>query len=137
MRPLPKSDIPDGEVLIKYCYPGAFPDGQTEIPVSLFDQIELSCDWKLFRADPRTSYHVSEGKNRIIEITVCDDIRSPKNPRRSGEVVQAWRQQIIYDPVSEKDDTIHGANLAHSLIIGRKKAAVKEAIVANAVWYDV
>jgi hypothetical protein len=76
-------------------------------------------------------------KNRVVEIRVCDDIRNPKNPKRYGQVVDAWRQQILYDPLTAAQDPVHGANDAHSLIIGRKKAAVREAIVSNSTWYDI
>lgn len=125
------SEIPNGEILFKYIYPKALPEGQDDIPVSIFNDPELSCDWERFRNDPYTSFHIEEGKTTIIAITVSDDIKYPKNPKRKGQIVDAWKQDIIHDPVSEEDDPRHGENFAHSLIKGRKKLAVKEAIKDN------
>lgn len=136
MRPLPGSDIPDGEILFRYCNPGAFPEGQVEIPGSLFNYPELSCDWERLRPDPTTSFHLAEGKTRVIAITVCDAIRNPRNPKR-GNLEPSWRQEIIYAPVSDDDDALHGANEAHSLIRGKKKMAVRDALVAHSVWRDL
>lgn len=134
MPPSPGSEIPNGEVLYRWCRRDAFPKDQIEIPVSLFDDINLSCDWARFQPDPTTSRHVEEGKTRVIEISVCDEIKNPRNPKRDGELVPDWKQQIIYEPTEDPD---HGRNDAHSLIRGRKKMAVKNAIVANSIWWDI
>lgn len=134
MPPSPGSVIPNGEVLYRWCRSDAFPKGQMEIPGSLFSDIELSCDWARFRLDPSTSFHVEEGRSRVIAITVCDEIKRPRNPKRVGEIVSAWKQQVIYDPI---EDPVHGPNDAHSLIKGRKKMAVRNAIVANSKWCDI
>jgi hypothetical protein len=93
----------------------------------------LSCDWEKYQKKPCTSFHVKEGKTCIIKITVCDDIRNPKNPKRKGQPVPDWHQDIIHTPVSAGEDPIHGENEAHSLIKGRKKAAVCEAIRDNSI----
>jgi hypothetical protein len=126
-------EIPDGEILYRYINPHIFPDGQTDIPLSIFGEIDLSCDWEKYQKDPFSSFHVGEGKTCIIKIIVCDDIRNPKNPKRQGQAVPAWHQNIIHDPLSAEKDPVHGANYAHSLIQGRKKAAVCEAIRDNAI----
>lgn len=125
------SVIPDGEKLLRYANPKAFPEGQLEIPIGVFNDPELSCDWYKYVVDPQKSFHITEGKTVIIEITVCDEIRNPRNPRRSGEIVEDWKQEIIHKPITEKEDPIHGANYAHSLIKGKKKAAVTSAIQKN------
>jgi len=127
--------IPDGEFLYRYCNPKIFPEGQIDIPTSIFYDREMSCDWEHYRKDPFTSYHIKEGNTCVIQITVCDAIRNPKNPKRIGQTVPAWRQDIIHSPVSEEDDPVHGANQAHSLIRGLKKMAVREAIRDNAQIY--
>ena len=132
----PSEEIPDGEILFRYCMPQVFPPGQIEIPTSIFNDPNLSCDWEKYRSDPSTSFHIAEGKTRIISITINDDIRNPKNPQK-GYPVAAWKQRIIHDPKAEEDDMIHGANEAHSLINGRKKAAVCEALVKSSTWKDV
>jgi hypothetical protein len=124
-------EIQDGEILYRYANPNIFPEGQTDIPLSIFGEIELSCDWAMYQKEPFSSFHIGEGKTRIIKITVCDDIRWPKNPKRRGQVVPEWHQDIIHAPVSAEEDAVHGENYAHSLIKGRKKAAVCEAIRDN------
>jgi hypothetical protein len=111
------------------------PEGQAEIPASIFNDRELSCDWERYRKDPFTSYHIKEGKICVIQITVCDAIRNPKNPKRVGQAVPDWRQDIIHSPITAEDDTVHGANEAHSLIRGLKKLPVLEAIRDNALVY--
>lgn len=123
--------IPDGEVLFKYAKKEAFPLGQEEIPSSIFNDPDLSCDWKKFRNNPLTSFHIGEGKGCVIAIMVCDDIRNPKNPKRTGQIVDDWKQEIIYAPVLAEEDPRHGANNAHSLIKGKKKSAVIDAIRKN------
>ena len=138
MTPLPKSEIPNNEILIRYCLPGAFPDDQIDIPSSVYNDTELSCDWTQFRPDPRTSFHVfKEGLTRIISITVCDDIKNPRNPKSKGRLEEAWKQDILYDPIFEGDDTENGENLAHSLIKGAKKAAVVDILRMKSTWYDL
>jgi hypothetical protein len=123
--------IADGETLFRFAKKEAFPPGQNELPLSIFNDPELSCDWKKFRENPLTSFHLTEGKTIIIEITICDDIRNPKNPKRTGEVVKEWKQEIIYAPITAEQDLTHGANLAHSLIKGKKKSAVTDALRKN------
>jgi hypothetical protein len=127
--------IPDGEILFRFAKKEAFPPDQTELPTSIFNDPELSCDWKKFRPDPRTSFHIAEGKNQVIAIVVCDEIRNPRNPKRIGEIVDDWKQQIIYAPIKGNQDMRHGANKAHSLIKGKKKAAVIEALRKNSSFY--
>ena len=100
----------------------------------MFSDIELSCDWARFCPDPTKSRHVVEGKTRVIEISVCDEIKNPRNPKREGELVPDWQQQVIYDPIEDPD---HGPNDAHSLIKGRKKMAVSNAIASNSIWWDI
>ncbi len=70
----------------------------------------------------------------MIEISVCDEIKNPRNLKRVGEIVSAWKQQVIYDPI---EDPVQGPNDAHSLIKGRKKMAVRNAIVANSIWWEI
>lgn len=123
--------IQDEEILFRYAKKEAFPAGQTELPSSIFNDPELSCDWKKFRADPLTSFHLSEGKTSIVAITVSNDIRNPQNPKRIGQVVPDWHQEIIYAPISAEEDPLHGENKAHCLIKGKKKAAVLDAIRAS------
>jgi len=134
MPPSPGSAIPDCEVLYRWCRSDAFPKDQAEIAGSLFGDIELPCDWARFRPDPSTSFYVEEGRARVIAITVCDETKNPRNPKRVGEIVSAWKQRVIYDPIVEP---VHGPNDAHSLIKGRKKMAVRNAIVANSRWWDI
>ena len=133
----PENEIPDGEILYRFCKPEALPIGQSEIPTSIFNDKKLSCDWKRYREDPKSSFHISEGKSIVISITVTDEIRNPRNPKRAGEVVHDWKQKIYHDPISVADDSKHGANTAHSLIEGKKKIAVQEALVHNSVIIDL
>ena len=114
-----------------------FPEGQTDIPTSIFNDREMSCDWERYQKNPFSSFHIREGKSCVIQITVCYAIRNPKNPRRVGQVEPAWRQDIIHSPVTAEDDTVHGANQAHSLIRGSKKMPVVEAIRDNALIYGI
>jgi len=132
-----ETEIPDNEILYRYCNPGIFPKGQTKIPASIFNDPELSCDWERYQKDPFTSIQIAEGKTCVIKITVCDAIRNPTNPRNSGQVEPKWRQEIIHSPVAAEDDPVHGANQAHSMIRGRKKAAVQEAIRDHALIYGI
>ena len=132
------NEIPNGETLFRYCLPSAFPQDQKEIPVSIFQiEKELSCDWKKFRNDPRTSHHVIEKRNRVISILVCDKIKNPTNPKRNGAPVPDWKQDIIYSPITAEEDLIHGENKAHSLIKGPKKIAICNIISQCSSWEDV
>ena len=131
------TEIPDGEILYKYCKPEIFPEGQNEIPASIFYDPEMSCDWERYQKDPFSSFHIPEGKTCVIQITVCDAIRNPTNPKRIGKVEPAWRQDIVHSPVTAEDDTVHGANEAHSLIRGKKRMPVLEAIKDNARIYGI
>ena len=123
--------IQDGEILFRFARKEAFPIGQDEIPSIIFNDPELSCDWQKFRSDPLSSYHISEGKSYVVAIKVCDDIRNPKNPKRVGQIVDDWKQEIIYAPIKEEEDINHGANPAHSLIKGKKKGPITDAIRRN------
>ena len=111
------------------------PEGQNEIPISIFSDREMPCDWERYQKDPYSSFHIHEGKICIIQITVCDAIRNPRNPRRYGQVVSDWHQDIIHSPVTAQDDPVHGANQAHSLIRGLKRMPVMEAIRDNASFF--
>jgi len=122
--------------LFRYAKPNAFPEGQSELPTGIFQDPNLSCDWKKFRMDPYSSFHIQEGKSVVVLINVCDDIRNPKNPKRKGEIVDDWKQEIFHDPITKEDDPIHGANGAHSLIRGKKKKAVVDALIANSDFYQ-
>lgn len=127
-QPSPGYEIPDGEILYRYFNPKIIPDGQEEIPAAIFNDPELSCDWAKFKDNPFSSYHITEGRSGVIAITINDNIRNPKNPKRSGQIVQDWHQDIVYDPIMVVDEKGHLPNNAHSLIRGPKKAAVVEAI---------
>ena len=81
--------------------------------------------------DPSESPHVRIGNKLVIEITVCDDIRNPKNPKSKGRLEPAWRQEIIHDPTSEPVYGVEYDNNSHSLIRGLKRKPVREALVAN------
>jgi hypothetical protein len=137
MSQSPTTEIPDGEILYRYCSPFAFPPDQEEIPTSVFQDANLSCDWERYRPDPRTSFHLDEGKTRLILITVCDEIRNPRNPKRQGQIVIDWHQDIIHNPLTAEQDPRHGANPAHSLVRGKKKRAVQDALVDNSRFIDL
>lgn len=125
-------EISDGEILFRFAKPEAFPPGQTGIPEGIFNDESLSCDWKKLRHDPSTSFHINEGRSKVVQIQVCDEIRNPTNPKRVGVAVPDWKQEIIHDPISAEEDPAHGENPAHALIQGRKKKPVVAAIVRNA-----
>lgn len=129
--------IPDGEFLFRYAKPEAFPEGQTDIPVGIFQDNDLSCDWERYQKSPDRSFHIAEGRNVIIRITVCDEIRNPTNPKRTGQRVADWAQEIIHDPIKKGQDVNHleMENISHSLIRGRKRAAVVKAIADNSIIY--
>ncbi|MGL1892165.1 MAG: hypothetical protein OCD02_11105 [Spirochaetaceae bacterium] len=125
------SSIPDKEVLYRYVNPAVFPKDQELLPISIFNDKELSCDWKKIQTQPELSIHVTQGKNLIVSINICDDIRNPKNPKRVGEVVDPWKQTIIHDPLEDIEADPFTPNLSHALIKGKKKAAVTTAIRDN------
>ena len=124
----PGYEIPNGEHLFRFFNPQIIPPGQTSIPLAIFNDTELSCDWEYYRSNPFDSFHIEEGCSRVIQITVCDEIKNIRNPLRIGEIVEAWHQNIIYNPVSKEQDEKHGENLAHSLIVGKKKGPVQKAL---------
>lgn len=127
----PGFEIPDGEILYRYCRPESFPEDQTEIPLGVFNDKEMSCDWAYYQKDPGSSYHISEGRSLIIAITITDAIRNPTNPKRIGQIVKDWHQNIVFDPIFEVDEYGHEPNISHSLINGLKKGAVLEALRDN------
>lgn len=123
-------EIPDGELLFRYISPQRFivPEGQMTLPTNFFEDGDLSCDWAHYCPNPsRACQYVELKKTVVIAIEVCDEIKNPTNPKNSGKVEEAWRQKVLYDPVS--DNTIPcGENLAHAVIRGKKKLPLKEAI---------
>lgn len=129
-------EIPNGEILFRYCLPAAFPEGQNDIPASIFTDGELSCDWERIQHTPKESYQYKTcGKTMIIAIKVCDEIKNPTNPKNSGKVEPTWKQNIYYDPVLE-ESVLGGKNLAHSVIKGKKKPAVMDIIRNNSSIYE-
>ena len=124
----PGSKIPEGEHLFRYFNPIIIPEGQIDIPVAIFKDKELSCDWEYYKKNPFSSFHIEEGCSRVIQITVCEEIINIRNPRGKGEIVEAWHQDIIYSPISQEQDEKHGENPAHSLIIGKKRDVVCNAL---------
>ena len=42
-------EIPNEEILFRFYNPKAFPSDQNEIPISIFLELDLSCDWKYHR----------------------------------------------------------------------------------------
>lgn len=128
------SYIQDGEILYRYADPAAFPEGQTDLPTSIFNDSELSCDWEKLQAAPASSPHVANGRRMVVSITVCDAIRNPTNPKRVGSCVPDWKQEILHDPKEEKEDDAFTPNESHSLIRGKKKGAVTTAIRDNSTF---
>lgn len=126
--------IADGETLFRYADPKIIPKGQVELPLSIFNDIEMSCDWDKYQASPEMSPHVASGRRLLISIKICEDIRCPKNPKRVGEVVQDWEQQVLHDPLEEQEGNIFTPNESHSLIKGKKKGAVTTAIRNNSTY---
>lgn len=123
-------EIPNGELLYRYVLPErlVLPEGQTILPTNFFGDSDLSCDWQRYCPNPSLAcQYVQLHKTIVIAIEVCDEIRNPTNPNNSGRVEVAWRQEILYDPVNDTSIPC-GINLAHSVIRGKKKLAVKEAI---------
>lgn len=125
------NEIQDGDILYRYIFPSVFPEGQTELPVAIFNDTELSCDWKRYQSCPASSPHVKNGRTMVVSIQVCDAIRNPVNPKRTGELVPAWRQEFVYDPLEIKENNEFTPNESHSLILGKKKIAVTTAIREN------
>ena len=122
------SEISDGEILYRYAKPGAFPQDQAEIPTAIFNDPEMSCDWAYYQTVPEQSFNIQHGRSVIIEITVCDEIRNPTNPKRAGEIVADWKQEIFHDPVELKADDPFTPNKSHSLIKGKKRGPVLASI---------
>lgn len=122
-------EISDGEVLYRYAYPKVLPEGQDELPVSIFTDTEMSCDWSHYQKTPESSPHVAHGRSLIIAISICDEIR---NPKKLGIVVPEMVQQVLHDPTEEVTGDPFTPNESHSLIKGRKKAIVTIAIRDNA-----
>lgn len=127
------SHIEDGETLYRYANPNVFPQGQTELPISIFNDPEMSCDWQRMQAAPASSPHVANGRNMIVAIAVCDGIRNPTNPKRTAERVPDWKQDIVHDPLPHKVDAFT-PNPSHALIRGKKKGAVTSAIRDNSTY---
>lgn len=128
------SDIVDGEVLYRYADPRAFPEGQTELPTSIFNDPNLSCDWQKIQLNPERSPHVANGRNMVVSIAVCDSIRNPVNPKRSTQLVPDWKQDILHDPLPEELGNAFTPNPSHALIRGKKKGAVTTAIRDNSTY---
>jgi hypothetical protein len=128
------TDIADGEVLYRYADPSVFPAGQTELPVSIFTDEEMSCDWARIQSAPEFSPHVKNGRRMIVSINICDAIRNPTNPKRVGQVVPDWKQDVVHDPLAEKPGDPFTPNESHALIKGRKKGGVTTAIRANSTY---
>ena len=131
------SNIQDGEVLYRYADPRVFPVGQTELPVSIFNDPNLSCDWQRLQLTPASSPHVAEGRNMIISIAVCDGIRNPTNPKRTAQLVPDWKQEILHDPLPKRPGDAFTPNPSHALIRGKKKGAVTTAIRDNSSYIIV
>jgi len=129
--------IQNGDILYRYVAPEVFPEGQTDIPISIFNDKELSCDWNRYQLCPESSPHVENGRTRVISIRVCDAIRNPVNPKRTGELVPDWAQEFIYDPLEHDVNNEFTPNLSHSLIRGKKKLAVTTAIRDNSTVKDL
>jgi len=129
--------IPNGEFLYKYVKPHFVPSDQTEVPYGIFEDQELSCDWEKYQKSPEKSFHISEGKNKIIRITVCDEIKYPCNPIRPRQKQPAWEQKVEHDPILKGEDFSHPTieNLSHSLIKGTKKIHITKAIALNSIFY--
>jgi hypothetical protein len=129
--------IPNGEFLYKYVKPETFPDDQTEIPFGIFQDESLSCDWAAIQKNPERSFHIAEGKNLIVRISVCDEIKFPCNPEQPRHKQPAWEQKIEHDPIAKGEDQSHPdiANPSHSLINGKKKNHITKAIARNSVIY--
>ena len=128
------SNILDGEVLYRYADPRVFPEGQTELPTSIFNDPNLSCDWQKVQLNPELSPHVANGRNMIVSIAVCDSIRNPTNPKRSTQLVPDWKQDILHDPLPAQQGNAFTPNPSHALIRGKKKGAVTTVIRDNSTY---
>lgn len=135
--------IPDGEYLYKYVKPDAFPSDQVDVPFTIFQDSNsksLSCDWAAKQLYPDQSFHIKEGKSTIVRIFVCNEIKFPTNPKRQGQLVPDWQQEIIYDPIAIGEDERHPTieNPSHSLINGPKKTPVAKIIADNSeIWMRI
>ncbi len=129
--------IPNGEILYRYIKPESLPDDQIEIPFGVFTDAELSCDWAIYQLYPEASYHIKEGKNLIIQIKVCDEIRKPCNPKTPTTPQPQWEQKIEHNPIEMGEDLTHPEieNESHSLISGLKRMHVTTAIAQNSKIY--
>ncbi|MDN3615861.1 hypothetical protein [Vibrio gallaecicus] len=47
--------ILDGETLFRYADPKILPEGQEELPLSIFNDKEMSCDWDKYQKSPESS----------------------------------------------------------------------------------
>ena len=131
MQPSVNNLIGDNEKLLRYCNPKVFPLDQDEMTVDSLSDPNLSCDWTQHRSDPTTSPLMQIGKTLVCEITICEQIRNPPHP-----VPGFLAQTIIHDPENGQRDGTGIINPAHSLIQGRKKRQVLDAIVRNAYCFD-
>ncbi|MEX5533236.1 hypothetical protein [Pseudomonas syringae] len=128
------SNILDGEVLYRYADPKVFPIGQTELPISIFNDINMSCDWQKIQPNPELSPHVTNGRNMIVSISICDGIRNPTNPKRTAQIVPDWKQDILHDPLPAQPGNAFTPNPSHALIRGKKKGAVTTVIRDNSTF---
>lgn len=131
--------IPDGEILYKYVKPSSLPADQNDIPVFLFEQYDLSCDWSKYQFEPEKSFHIEEGKNLILKINVCLEIKKPLNPRKANQPQPAWEQEVLHDPIEKGEDKNHPdiENFSHSVIRGLKRLHVTSAIQKNSSIYKI
>lgn len=145
MATLKGDEIPDGEFLFLYVFPFPVPEGQlNSVPHGVFqnghgqrDTYNLSVDWKARRIDPATSFHIQEGKTWVVEISVCEGVRNPVNWSRPHNAAPepGWKQRAVYDPQTAEDDPAHGANEAHSLLMGSKKTGPAKEIAKFSTWH--
>jgi hypothetical protein len=131
------SNIDDGQVLYRYADPAVFPKGQEELPISIFNDPNLSCDWQKIQDSPDSSPHVANGRSMVVSITICDEFRNPVNPKRTSQVVPEWKQEILHDPLEMKQNDPFTPNPPHALIRGKKKAAVTTGIRKNSTYQIV
>lgn len=132
--------IPNGEILYRYIKPGSFPDDQKEIPFTIFEDKNLSCDWAKYQLSPEESYHIKEGKNLIIQIYICEDIKFPSNPKRPlAKPIKEWEQKVVHVPQQKGEVLTHPEieNLSHSQIEGIKKIAITTVISQNSKRYKL
>ena len=134
--------IPNGHFLFLFVPPFPLPEGQEGVPHSVFqsgqkDMSNMSVDWQAKRPDPYTSFHIGEGKTKVVEIAVCDGIKTPINTSRPHKPAPEpnWNQRPQYDPLTVEDDPIHGANDAHALVIGSKKLGPAKVLAQFSRWY--